>query len=161
MFLVSLVVYQDFLRFWGPWMFWGILLSYFVKCLMISSRSDRVMSIWEENHKVKCHLSHYTKAKYYQHDLSILMSKLVIWLKWCFSDFFAVRLFFSSFYTPVFGRMSLCTALNVGSYAPSLWGLFEILHRRCVYSPPFTFCSIMYLYRCRLMNIYFIPWVII
>ena len=63
-----------------------------------------------KNHRGKVPFSSYhVKDIYYPHDLSLLMSTLITWLRWCLSDFSAIKLlfFFSPLHTGLLGKRSL------------------------------------------------------
>ena len=54
-----------------------------------------VLEFWRGDHGLKEPFSsHYVKSMCYQHDLSLLMISLIIWLRKCLSDFSTVKLLF-------------------------------------------------------------------
>ena len=64
-----------------------------------------------KNHRGKVPFSPYhVKDIYYPHDLSLLMSTLITWLRWCLSDFSAIKLLF-------FFPLSTLDSLERGHYS--------------------------------------------
>ena len=113
--------------------------------------------------EVESFSSHDVKGEYYQHDLSLLMLNWITWLRSCLSDFSLWSYFFPFFHTVVFGRMSLNRKLySTFLRVDHMYKLFEILFGGdYLFSLTLFMFLIIYLCQYKLMNIYFILWVII
>ena len=109
------------------------------------------MSLWEEHHRGQMSSSlHHIKSTYCQHELSLLMLKLITWVEIEFVRFLHCKVTnFSSFpYCSLWKMVIMCNlSLKSGEFYSTSWRVdylhkyFENFLPRFVYFSPFTYSS--------------------